>query len=548
MMTDQAIVESTHPGFRSTILVRLGLLAALLFAEKFVLGSLVDTGRARAAQGMGAFVHDAQHWGFRYLVTFLAAVSVLAFVRAQQTPDPRDANRRPPPLGLSWILVHALLVAALAPLSYWLYRGDVTPLAFAALAGTWMLVCASAVIAAGVGLIPSALWQQGIRWLGMGWIYAAAVAVLGTSAWLGSERLWTSTTAITFELVKAVLRPFLPGLSTDPETRVVGTARFAVEITAACSGLEGLGLTLAFSVIWLVYLRREYIFPRALVLIPLSLAAIFGLNVLRIAALFLIGNAGFPDVALYGFHSQAGWIAFNVVACALVYFSRRSRWLNRTADAPADASEVHNPTAIYLMPLLAILAAGVLSHAMSGKFEIFYPLRFIAGAAILTHYRHSLRKMDWTFGWRGPLVGLAVFLLWMASARAWLPAAGVPTALASLTPVARAIWISSRLLASILTVPIAEELAYRGYLMRRLGHADFESIPFGAVRWPALALSSAAFGLGHGALWVPGIIAGCLYGLVAILTGRLGEALAAHATTNALLAVVVLSGDQWQLW
>src|SRR5260221_61719 len=26
----------------------------------------------------------------------------------------------------------------------------------------------------------------------------------------------------------------------------------------------------------------------------------------------LIGNAGFPDVAAYGFHSQAGWISFFV--------------------------------------------------------------------------------------------------------------------------------------------------------------------------------------------------------------------------------------------
>jgi exosortase E/protease (VPEID-CTERM system) len=307
-------------------------------------------------------------------------------------------------------------------------------------------------------------------------------------------------------------------------------------------------LTLAFSTLWLVYLRREYIFPRALVLIPLSLIAIFGLNVLRIAALFLIGNSGFPDVALYGFHSQAGWIAFNAVACALVYFSRRSRWLNRIAHAPADAAEIHNPTATYLMPLLAILAAGVLSHALSGKFEVFYPLRLFAGVAILILFRANLYRIDWTFSWRGPIAGLAVFILWLGSARAFLPASGAPDVLNSLSPTLRWMWISSRLLASILTVPIAEELAYRGYLMRRLGHADFESIPFGAVRWPALTLSSAAFGLGHGALWLPAIVTGCIYGLVAILTGRLGEAVAAHVTTNALLAVMVLADEQWQLW
>jgi CAAX prenyl protease-like protein len=84
--------------------------------------------------------------------------------------------------------------------------------------------------------------------------------------------------------------------------------------------------------------------------------------------------------------------------------------------------------------------------------------------------------------------------------------------------------------------------------MRRLAHSDFESVPFAEVRWPALAMSSVVFGLGHGALWLPGILAGCVFGLLVIRSGRLGEALAAHVTANALLAMLILTGDQWQLW
>jgi exosortase/archaeosortase family protein len=109
---------------------------------------------------------------------------------------------------------------------------------------------------------------------------------------------------------------------------VLSTDRFAVEVSEICSGLEGMGLMLAFTAAWLVYFRREYIFPRALVLIPIGLVTIFALNILRIAALMLIGYAGYPGVAQYGFHSQAGWIAFNTVACVLVFFSRRNTWLN----------------------------------------------------------------------------------------------------------------------------------------------------------------------------------------------------------------------------
>ncbi len=363
-----------------------------------------------------------------------------------------------------------------------------------------------------------------------------------------AKKLWQPAAALTFELVKLALMPILPTLSADAATRVIRTDHFAVEVTEVCSGLEGLGLMLVFSAAWLVYFRREYIFPRSLLLIPISLSAIFGLNVLRISVLMLIGNAGYPDVASYGFHSQAGWIAFNAVACALVYFSRRSRWLNRSALTPTDSAQTHNPTAAYLIPLLAILAAGVLSHAMSGRFETLYPLRLIAGASALFAYRHKIFTLDWKFSWRGPVTGALVFILWIGAALALLPLSSMPDALAGLTPGARMVWMLARVLAAVVTVPIAEELAYRGFLMRRLGHVDFESVPFRSVGWPALLATAVVFGIGHGVLWLPGIAAGIAYGLLAVRRGQLGDAVVAHATTNALLTLMVLGGNQWQLW
>jgi uncharacterized protein len=61
-------------------------------------------------------------------------------------------------------------------------------------------------------------------------------------------------------------------------------------------------------------------------------------------------------------------------------------------------------------------------------------------------------------------------------------------------------------------------------------------------------LSAIAFGLGHGAWWLPGTAAGLAYGLVVMRTGRIGEGIAAHATTNGLIAAWVLLLQQWQLW
>jgi CAAX prenyl protease-like protein len=200
------------------------------------------------------------------------------------------------------------------------------------------------------------------------------------------------------------------------------------------------------------------------------------------------------------------------------------------------------------MPLLAILSAGVASHAMSGSFEFAYPLRLIVGTTVIFAYRRELRSINWAWSWRGPLVGTLVFLLWLAAAYALLPHAMLPNQLMGVSPTLRVAWIASRLLTSLTIIPLAEELAYRGYLMRRLGRADFESVPYRTTRWSSLVISAIVFGLAHGSMWLPGIVAGLAYGLLARHTNRLGDAVVAHATSNALLAAMVLIAGMWELW
>ncbi len=445
-------------------------------------------------------------------------------------------------------LAHFVLVVVLAPLSYLLYRYTPTELSVAGVVVLWSVVGVAAALTAVMALAPLPLWLDAARALGVIWWYAAIAALLGTSLMQLAQSLWTPSAMLTFDLVRRLLTPILPTLTADPATLVLGTKIFAVQIADVCSGLEGVGLILAFSGAWLFYFRSEYIFPRALLLVPAGIVSIFFLNVLRIAALILIGDRGFPDVAIYGFHSQAGWVAFIAVACGLVLLSRRSAWLNRTAAHSGVSPAMHNPTAAYLMPLLAILAAGTVARAISSGFEFFYPLRLIAGSWMLVRYRRKLSIIDWRWSWRGPAVGALVFLAWIIGAHFLLPESAMPEKLGTVPAAVRGFWIVSRIAGSVLIVPIAEELAYRGYLMRRLAASDFESVPFHSVRWPALAVTAIVFGLAHGALWLPGIAAGLAYGLLLVRRGRIGEAVAAHATTNALIAASVLGWNQWQLW
>ena len=127
-------------------------------------------------------------------------------------------------------------------------------------------------------------------------------------------------------------------------------------------------------------------------------------------------------------------------------------------------------------------------------------------------------------------------------------AESMPAALAAAQPWQRTAWISVRTLAATVTVPISEELAFRGFLLRRLISQDFEAVSFRKFSWPAILISSALFGSLHGERWLAGTLAGLVYALVLVRRGRIGEAVAAHATTNLLIAVDVLGFGQWQLW
>jgi exosortase E/protease (VPEID-CTERM system) len=542
------VASATAPRLGLGFPARIAVLGAILFADKILLNHFVDFDRAQAAEGLGAFVREAQHWGFRFIVALAAAVVLFAYVRGAELLKTSELAVRSAPMRASWMLVHVLCVGCLVPLSYLLYRDEATSLPFSIIAALWSVFGLGAATSAALAIAPLSLWVRTARALGDIWLYAVIAALIGASAMQMSQRLWGTTAALTFEIVRRVLLPILPTLSADPATRLLSTQNFAVEIADICSGLEGMGLILAFLAVWLLYFRREYIFPRALVLIPAGLLAIFALNIVRIAALMVIGSMGFPDVAEYGFHSQAGWIAFNLVACGIALFSRHSTWLNRRAVATGLQVAIVNPTAAYLMPLLAILAAGVLSRALSGKFETLYPLRLLACLAMLWRYRHRLKALEWRWSWRAPVAGLSVFLLWIIGEHFLVPESGLPDALAAFSPIARGLWITSHVLASVLTVPLAEELAYRGYLMRRLRSTDFESVPYAAVGWFPLFVSALVFGLAHGAMWLPGIAAGAVYGLLLMRRGSLGEPVFAHAITNALIAIAVLGFGQWQLW
>jgi len=129
-----------------------------LSREKIFLNTFVDFDRAQAAQGLGAAVRIAQHWGFRFLVAFATAIALFAYVSGGEQLKAADAAMRSAKVRAGWMLVHAALAACLVPLSYLLYRDGAAPLPFGTVAALWVVLGLGAAVSAFSAM---AAWSSG---------------------------------------------------------------------------------------------------------------------------------------------------------------------------------------------------------------------------------------------------------------------------------------------------------------------------------------------------------------------------------------------------
>lgn len=411
-------------------------------------------------------------------------------------------------------------------------------------------------LAAGSGvsaLAPTFPWQLLFRRAGGVIVGGALVGVLGWAAGLASEQLWDRVQALTLYSVLALLVPFSRHVVFDPQEAVIGTETFMVQVAPECSGIEGIGLILVVMSVYLVSARARLAFPKALMLLPIAVAAVWICNDLRIALLIAVGILISPEVALSGFHSKAGWLFFCAVALGLIAVVQNTRWLTRAELQPSaakDAGESWSPAAVYLSPLMALIATSLATALFSTGFDRWYVLRIVAVCAALFVYRQHLPRPAWPPSLHAPLIGIAMFVLWLvlvpsappehaAKLRADVAALGVPWSYA---------WLALRAIGSSVTVPIAEELAFRGFLLRRLIAADFTEVDKAKFTPFALIASSIAFGALHTGAFIAATLAGIAYAFAQAARGRMADAIIAHAVTNALIAIDVLCFGAYGLW
>jgi exosortase E/protease (VPEID-CTERM system) len=520
--------------------LRLAGLLALPFAEVLAVTLLYDTGALRRqTSGFTAWMEHAwllPRWG----IATLGAFAVISLSQGWRLPREMGLAAQRHPTWPRWLLAHGLALGAFCALTDRVFHGGVNS---TGLVLSWLMAAGLTAALYLAAVLPADFWRGFLAREGKS--LALSVAVGAIAVWFGFEAQsgWLQLSEWTFAGVRTGLEWLSDDVVCEPAQRVIGTAGFRVQIAPECSGYEGLGLIGVFLTLFLVASRRALRFPHALVVLPIGLAVIWGLNIARIVALIILGDRWSPEVAVQGFHSQAGWLLFCGTALALAYGTLRSPWLTKqtlSTAAPRSA------TTAYLLPLMALLACQMLTGAFTADFDVLYPVRVLVVAWTLAALWRWPRRIAWS--WLSVANGLVVFVLWMALEPSATETESVlATRLQELGPVWSSLWIAFRVIGSCVTVPIVEELAFRGFFLRRLAAVRFEEVDPRHVGWIPMLVSSLAFGLLHGRM-LAGTLAGVCYALEYRRRGELSDAVAAHATTNALIAATVLLASRWSLW
>jgi membrane protease YdiL (CAAX protease family) len=236
-----------------------------------------------------------------------------------------------------------------------------------------------------------------------------------------------------------------------------------------------------------------------------------------------------------------------------------------------------SPTLARVLPFVVFLGLTFLQ----GKFGEasrywFYLSKTLVGLWMLWSLRTLLVEMKWVFSWEAVVLGVVVFILWVGldgfyptldelyqkficpllqrlglakcnpentePVKLWNPHTqfGANAALAWF-------FIVVRLFGSAVVVPPMEEVFFRSWLYRNLVKPDFQNVSLGGFFLSPFVWTSVVFGFEHHE-WLPGILCGLAYQGLVCWKKRLGDAITAHAITNLLLGLWVVTRGAWKFW
>ncbi len=225
----------------------------------------------------------------------------------------------------------------------------------------------------------------------------------------------------------------------------------------------------------------------------------------------------------------------------------------------SDQGVSNRLTLAYIAPFLTFILLMTVERSVGLPAAWFYPIRFFTILVLLV----TVSRPAISFRASAPLasigVGIAVLVIWIGPdllfgagyRRHWLfsnSLVGAP--ITSLSPeLLGSFWfLMLRSASCAITVPILEELFWRGWLMRWLIQHEFAKIPVGTYSRTAFWIVAILFASEHGSYWEVGLVTGVIYNWWCIRTKNLADCILAHAVTNALLSAYVVYTGRFEYW
>ena len=242
------------------------------------------------------------------------------------------------------------------------------------------------------------------------------------------------------------------------------------------------------------------------------------------------------------------------------------------ASKPAAVGMLTPESLPRILPFLVYMAFIVIGDLLArlgwnpDQLRCLYGVKIGAVLAVLLYYRRRYSELAWPGpvvagprqGWARTLAiaiaiavavasGLLVLVLWINLDAAWMTvgtSAGFdPRSDGSID------WmlVALRLLGAALVVPVMEELFWRSFLMRWIDSPAFLQMNPANTRFKAFLVTAVLFGFEHN-LWLAGIVAGVVYSLLYMRSQTLWSPILAHAVTNGMLGVWIISTSHWTYW
>ena len=353
---------------------------------------------------------------------------------------------------------------------------------------------------------------------------------------------------ITAGLVISILDLLHFTTSSNIPLHQISINEFSVEITPKCLGYEGVVIVIFVLSVYFYFNRHRLNFPNILLIYPLISTILFLSNSLRIAVLLIIGAKISPDMAVLGFHSAAGWFELLTILGLSILLVNKSTFFSKLSTQYIFDLSLNKTQ---LAPQILLIFCSLFSLLISPGFEWTYPVKvLVVGLFIWSCWpKLNLRLSKQLFL---PIVlGILTFLIWIAlvpldeeksiffaSKLFAVPQWGV------------ILWTIFRVFGSTIIVPLAEELAFRGYLFDELKDvltSRFKSYPQWFNSIIVIIITSIGFGLLHSA-WLAATLSGILFGFIRLRKNNVLDAVICHGVANLLLSVYVIYYSAWSLW